>query len=123
MGRVRNSNVKRAAKNIVEKYFPKLDCDFHHNKRVLESVTEIQTKRFKNQIAGYVTHLYTRVEKGKVKKIFIKKHEEERERRENMIPSSSIMDTEKIEVDDITMQMIKDYCYRGNYVVSVSEEQ
>lgn len=115
--------MKRAGEKIVAKYYMRLDNDFHHNKLVVNDVSEIPTKRLRNQVAGFVTHLYSRVQKGKVKKIFIKKHEEERERRENMIPSNSIMDTEKIEVDDVSMQMIKDYCYRGNYVVSASEEQ
>ncbi|KAL0265839.1 UNVERIFIED_CONTAM: hypothetical protein PYX00_011557 [Menopon gallinae] len=122
MGRVRNSIVKRAGEKIVAKYYMKLDKDFHHNKLVVKDVAEIPSKRLRNQVAGFVTRLYSRVQKGTVKKIFIKKHEEERERKENLIPSSSIMDAEKIEVDDVTIQMIKDYCYRGNYVATGSNE-
>lgn len=123
MGRVRNSIVKRAGEKIVAKYYMKLGRDFHHNKLVVKDVAEIQSKRLRNQVAGFVTRLYSRIQKGNVKKIFIKKHEEEREKRENMLPSKSLMDVEKIEVDEVTMQMIKEYCYRGNYVVSTSEDQ
>lgn len=122
MGRVRNSIVKRAGEKIVAKYYMRLDKDFHHNKLVVSDVAEIQSKRLRNQVAGFVTRLYSRIQKGNVKKIFIKKHEEEREKRENMLPSKSLMDVEKIEVDDVTMLMIKEYCYRGNYVTSTAED-
>lgn len=123
MGRVRNSVVKKAAAKIISSYYSKLDNDFHQNRMVIRDVAEIQSKRLRNQVAGFVTRLYSRVQKGNVKKIFIKKHEEEREKRENMLPSRSMMDAEKIEVDAVTMQMIKDYCYRGNYVTPSAEDQ
>ena len=56
-----------------------------------------------------------RIFKGHVKDIFIKKHEEERERKENFIPKRSILDDEKIIVDECTMKIIKEYGMKGNY--------
>ncbi|KAM0676338.1 hypothetical protein GVAV_000303 [Gurleya vavrai] len=115
MGRIRNKIIKRAAKQIVEKYYMKLDTDFHFNKRVTEDVAIIQSKRLKNKVAGYVTVLMKRIQTGHVKGIYIKKHEEERERKENFIPKKSILDEPNIYVDSLTMKMIHQYGYIGNY--------
>lgn len=117
MGRIRNKVVKRAAKQIVEKHYIRLDTDFHLNKRVTEQVAIIQSKRLRNKVAGYVTVLMKRIQKGFVKGICIKKHEEERERKENFIPKKSILEDEFIRVDDVTMQMIEDFGFKGNYVL------
>lgn len=116
MGRIRNKVIKRAAKQIIERHYSRLDSDFHHNKRVAEDVAVIQSKRLKNKVAGYVTVLMKRIQKGHVKGIYIKKHEEERERKENFIPKKSILDDEVINVDEVTMKMIRDYKLKGNFV-------
>ncbi|RVD90692.1 40S ribosomal protein S17 [Tubulinosema ratisbonensis] len=117
MGQVKNKTVKNAAATIVEKFYSKLSNDFYHNKLVVRDVTQIHTKKLRNQVIGYVTRLYKRIQKGTVKSIYIKKHEEERIKKENLVPSKSVMDVDKVEVDPVTMQMIKDYCYMGNYVL------
>ena len=38
MGRVRVGVIKRAAKEIIEKYYSRLTYDFHSNKRVADEV-------------------------------------------------------------------------------------
>lgn len=121
MGKVKSKTVKNAAAKIVEKFYSMLSDDFYHNKLVIRDVTQIQTKKLRNQVIGYVTRLYKRIQKGTVKNIYIKKHEEERIKRENLIPSKSIMDVDKVEVDPVTMQMIKDYYYAGNYALPESK--
>lgn len=95
----------------------KLDLDFHMNKRVTEDVAIISSKRLKNKVAGYVTVLMKRIQKGHVKGVYIKKHEEERERKENFIPKKSFLDVDHVEVDQTTMRMIKEYKLQGNYVL------
>ena len=72
MGGVRNKNIKRAAKKLVEIYFGKLTSDFDFNKRIIDEVAVIQSKRLRNQIAGYTTHLVRRISKGPVKGISLK---------------------------------------------------
>jgi len=109
MGRVRTKTTKRAARLIVEKYFPKLTLDFHTNKRICDEVAIISTKRLRNKIAGYVTRLMVRISKGPVRGISLALQEEERERRDNYVPETSIMETmtRNIEVDNDTKEMLQ----------------
>ena len=94
MGRVRTKTVKKASRRIIEKYYMMLTLDFHTNKRVIEGMINgttkslvfttcseiaiIPTKRLRNQIAGFITHLMKRIRAGPVRGISIKLQEEER---------------------------------------------
>jgi small subunit ribosomal protein S17e len=52
---VRTKTVKKASRVIVEKYYGRLTQDFDTNKRLVEEVAVIQTKRLRNKIAGFTT--------------------------------------------------------------------
>eukprot|EP01105_Mastigella_eilhardi_P004943 TRINITY_DN1666_c0_g3_i1.p1 TRINITY_DN1666_c0_g3~~TRINITY_DN1666_c0_g3_i1.p1 ORF type:complete len:144 (+),score=26.68 TRINITY_DN1666_c0_g3_i1:78-509(+) len=106
MGRVRTKTVKKAARVIIEKYYPRLTLDFDTNKRICEEVAQIPSKRLRNKIAGYVTHLMKRIEKGPVRGISFKLQEEERERRDNYVPEVSEIDLDTIKVDKDTHDML-----------------
>uniref|UniRef100_A0A6B2LQ12 40S ribosomal protein S17 n=1 Tax=Arcella intermedia TaxID=1963864 RepID=A0A6B2LQ12_9EUKA len=109
MGRVRTKTVKKAAKLIVERYYPKLTLDFQVNKKITGEVALIATKRLRNKIAGYVTHLMIRISKGPVRGISLKLQEEERERRDNTVPKQSMMVklVEDATIDEETQDMLK----------------
>merc|ERR1719221_904204 len=108
MGRVRTKTVKGSAKLIVERYFQRLTLDFDINKRVVDEVALIPSKRMRNKIAGYVTHLMKRIQKGPVRGISLKLQEEERERRMDFVPEKSEVDLERITVDPDTKMMLEE---------------
>mmetsp|Transcript_14383 Transcript_14383/g.10112 ORF Transcript_14383/g.10112 Transcript_14383/m.10112 type:complete len:128 (-) Transcript_14383:170-553(-) len=109
MGRVRIKTVKRASRAIIEKYYGKLTIDFHTNKRIIDDIAIIQSKRLRNKIAGFTTHLMKRIQKGPVRGISLRLQEEERERKMDFIPDRSEIQVENIEVrDPVLKQMIKD---------------
>merc|ERR1711990_1189648 len=89
MGRVRTKTIKRASRAIIEQYYGKLTKDFHYNKRIIDDIAVIQSKRMRNKIAGFTTHLMKRIEKGPVRGISLKLQEAERERKMDFIPDKS----------------------------------
>ena len=107
MGRVRNKTVKRASRKIVEAYYSKLTLDFHTNKRLIDEVAEVQTKKLRNKIAGYTTHLMKRLQRNPVKGISLKLQEEEREKRLDFVPEKSILDVNYAKVTPDVLEMVK----------------
>merc|ERR1712203_159115 len=107
MGRVRTKTVKKASRRIIEKYYTKLGLDFYTNARIVQEVAIVPTKHLSNQIAGFITHTMKRIQKGPVRGISIKLQEEERERRDNYVPEQSALETEQLEIDAATAEMLK----------------
>ena len=60
MGKVRNLTIKKFGRSLVEKFPDKFTQDYAENKKVLDELAEINSKKLKNRIAGYVTSLITR---------------------------------------------------------------
>lgn len=134
MGRVRTKTVKKSAKVIIERYYPKLTLDFETNKRICDEIAIIASKRLRNkvrysriqypvlvcshvcpclQIAGYTTHLMKRIQRGPVRGISFKLQEEERERKDQYVPEVSALDftqnseSGQLDVDQETKDMLK----------------
>ena len=57
MGKVRPAFIKRTARELLELYRDRFKPDFEHNKRVVQELTNIKSKRTRNRIAGYITRL------------------------------------------------------------------
>ncbi|CAL1360455.1 unnamed protein product [Linum trigynum] len=106
MGRVRTKTVKKSSRQVIERYYSKMTLDFHTNKKILEEVAIIPSKRLRNKIAGFSTHLMKRIQKGPVRGISLKLQEEERERRMDFVPEQSAINVEAIKIDKETRDMI-----------------
>jgi len=57
VGKVRPTPIKRISSELLEKYPDLFTKDFQKNKEVLKTILRTQSKKIRNQIAGYITHL------------------------------------------------------------------
>ena len=57
MGRVKTQLAKRAALRLMKEHPETFKKDFSENKTLLMGVTEINSKKLRNVIAGYLTRL------------------------------------------------------------------
>ena len=113
--------VKRAARQLVERHYPKMTMDFDTNKRVLDEVSQVPSKRVRNKIAGYSARLMRRIQRGPVRGISLKLQEEERERRLDFLPEVSFASKSTIEIDVPTRSMLKQYGLKVEGVVVQSQ--
>ena len=117
---VRTKTVKKSARVIIEKYYSRLTMDFHTNKRITGEVAIIPSKRMRNKIAGFVTHLMKRIQKGPVRGISLKLQEEERERRMDFVPERSALDQDVILIDPDTKEMLDSLSFKDMSGIQVS---
>merc|ERR1712176_1288918 len=111
---------KSSARKIVEAYYTRLTLDFQTNKRVVDEIAETPSKRMRNKIAGFVTHLMKRIQRGPVRGISLKLQEEERERRLDFVPERSALEKDNISVDVDTYAMLE---HLGVSIPTVNPEQ
>ena len=102
----------------------RLTLDFDTNKKIAEEVAIIPSKRLRNQIAGFVTHLMKRIQRGgSVRGISLKLQVEERERRLDFIPEKSILDVDVVDIDADTADLLKSIDFGDLAGVSVQQAQ
>ncbi len=57
MGSVRPGFIKNAARSLIQLYPDTFTDDFETNKRLVEQLTDIETKKVRNRVAGYLVRL------------------------------------------------------------------
>lgn len=57
MGKVRTSLVKRTARRLLELHPDEVSTNFEENKELVKKYVYLKSKKLRNQIAGYLTHL------------------------------------------------------------------
>merc|ERR1712127_1024197 len=119
---VRTKTVKKSSRTIVEKYYPRLTTDFHTNKRIIDEVAILPSKRMRNKVAGFTTHLMRRIAKGPVRGISLKLQEEERERRLDFVPEVSALDKSSLNICPDTQEMLESLGYSGLQSVAAGAE-
>lgn len=60
MGNIRPSFIKIRAIKLVEQHREKFSNDFDHNKIIVSQLTDVDSKKLRNWIAGYVTRYLQR---------------------------------------------------------------
>jgi small subunit ribosomal protein S17e len=56
LGKVKTEQIKRLAKELIERFPDKFSSNFEDNKRMVDALTRGTTAKVRNQIAGYVSH-------------------------------------------------------------------
>lgn len=57
MGRVRQTYIKRLAKDLVEADPERFSEDFDENKQELKDMDEFNSKKLRNRVAGYIVRV------------------------------------------------------------------
>jgi len=55
VGRIKTKLVKRITNELISRYPDKVKDNFEENKKAVNELTDIQSKKIKNTIAGYVS--------------------------------------------------------------------
>ncbi len=61
MGSVRTEYIKRVAKELIRRFPNKFSNDFEHNKHSVKMLVRGTTPKVRNQIAGYITNVFSRM--------------------------------------------------------------
>ena len=55
MGRIKTTAIKVLAREILEGHRDKFSSDFEKNKQIIAKVKDIESKKTRNVVAGYIT--------------------------------------------------------------------
>jgi len=66
MGNIKQTFIKRTARELFDRYPNEFSKDFEYNKKKVEELTNVISKVTRNRIAGYITKLIRMKEEGKI---------------------------------------------------------
>jgi small subunit ribosomal protein S17e len=66
MGRIKSTAIKTLARDIIEEHGDKFTTNFEKNKKIIEKVREIESKKIRNVVTGYITKEMERQKNAKI---------------------------------------------------------
>ena len=60
MGRIKTKLIKRTVNKLIKDYRDKFSDNFDNNKKAIFDVLEVESKKLRNIVAGYITKLMKR---------------------------------------------------------------
>jgi small subunit ribosomal protein S17e len=57
LGRVRPEHVKRLAQELLERFPERFTTDFENNKKMVDTLTNVNSAKLRNRVAGYIIRL------------------------------------------------------------------
>jgi small subunit ribosomal protein S17e len=57
LGKVKTEQIKRLAKELMERFPDKFSSNFDANKHAVDALTQGATTKVRNQVAGYITRM------------------------------------------------------------------
>ena len=63
MGRIKSTSIKTLGDDILSEHAGKFTDDFDKNKKILEEIKDIESKKIRNVLAGYITKEMRRIKK------------------------------------------------------------
>ena len=66
MGRIKSIPVKNLARDIIAEHGDRFSTDFDKNKKIIDEIRSIESKKIRNVVAGYITKEMERAKKAGV---------------------------------------------------------
>ncbi|MFH1237554.1 MAG: 30S ribosomal protein S17e [Candidatus Aenigmatarchaeota archaeon] len=64
MGRIKTIPIKSLGDRLLEEHADKFTTDFEKNKKVIDSLKDMQSKKMRNILAGYITKEVKKMKKA-----------------------------------------------------------
>jgi small subunit ribosomal protein S17e len=64
LGKVKTEQIKRTAKELIARFPDKFSTNFDDNKHMVAALTRGATTKVRNQIAGYITRVFSLAQAG-----------------------------------------------------------
>ena len=64
MGRIKSTAIKNLAKEIIAEHVDKFSTDFEKNKKIIGEIRNIDSKKVRNVVTGYITKEMERIKRS-----------------------------------------------------------
>jgi small subunit ribosomal protein S17e len=78
VGQVRTLHIKNLAKTFVEKYPDRFTKNFEKNKEELDKIVQLESKKIRNEVAGYIVNVIKMQSKPKGMEVTFRPKEDRR---------------------------------------------